>query len=317
MGNMTRNSRDGLEFSYNLANLPESVEGADGASLTYRYMPFGTRIPGSIQAADNRHRFGGKEEQRYGIDAATGSPAIDLGLLDFGARYYDPFTCRWTTIDPMAGKYYNISPFSYCAGNPINVTDSSGAVLETAWDVASLAMGVKSFVSNVKQGKVGAAIVDGIGIALDAVAVVAPCVPGGVSAGLKAARGADKVADAVKALNKADDMVDAAHIANMQRGVANEGRTLKALGETKNTKSFTTILNDGSIKTTIPDINNGTTIGEIKDTKSIFNTKQIQAERKVADDSGKEFKIYTGTNTHVSRIIPESEIVRLPWLGPQ
>ena len=70
-----------LQISYNLANLPESVEGADGASLTYSYLPFGTRIPGSIQAADNRHRFGGKEEQRYGIDAATGSPAIDLGLL--------------------------------------------------------------------------------------------------------------------------------------------------------------------------------------------------------------------------------------------
>ena len=94
MGNAT--------FSYNLANLPESVEGADGASLTYSYLPFGTRIPGSIQAADNRHRFDGKEEQRYGTDAATGTPAIDLGLLDFGARYYDPYPCRWTTRDPLA-----------------------------------------------------------------------------------------------------------------------------------------------------------------------------------------------------------------------
>ena len=242
MGNLTRNSRNGLEFSYNLANLPESVEGADGASLTYsylsdgskwrasanegpsilyrgcfvyeddgnssrissiawdegrisihdvlpgvdslavedslaadlgvvvpgdstvvnvvddgisdewfirdhlgsvraivrmddsggtilelnEYMPFGTRIPGSIQAADNRHRFGGKEEQRYGIDAATGTPAIDLGLLDFGARYYDPFTCRWTTRDPMAGKYLSFSPYSYCGSNPIRFSDYDG-----------------------------------------------------------------------------------------------------------------------------------------------------------------------------------------------
>ena len=427
MGNLTRNSRNGLLFSYNLANLPEQVAGADGASLTYSYLsdgskwsasanegpsilyrgnfvyeddgtstrissiawdegrisyhyapemevgdtlsvdmgesvvdslavvdslvvedgicdewhvrdhlgsvraiagigsqitgirelnsylPFGTRIPGSIQAVDNRHRFSGKEEQRYG--------SLNLGLLDFGARYYDPVTCRWTTRDPMAGKYPSLSPYNYCAGNPINVADPDGSVLETAWDVASLAMGVKSFVSNVKQGKVGAAIIDGVGIALDAAAVVAPCVPGGVSAGIKAARGADKAVDAVKALNKADDVADAAkgvsHVSEMRRGVANEAKTLEKLGETKNTKSFTKRLDDGTIKTTIPDINNTTTIGEIKDTKAVFNTKQIQAERKAAQDSGKKFKIYTGEHTHVSRNISEDEIVRFPWLGPQ
>ena len=43
MGNLTRNSRNGLEFSYNLANLPESVEGADGASLTYSYLSDGSK----------------------------------------------------------------------------------------------------------------------------------------------------------------------------------------------------------------------------------------------------------------------------------
>ena len=82
------------------------------------YLPFGTRIPGSIQAADNRHRFGGKEEQRYGT--------FNLGLSDFGARYYDPFTCRWTTRDPMAGKYHSLSPYNYCAGNPVRFIDDGG-----------------------------------------------------------------------------------------------------------------------------------------------------------------------------------------------
>ena len=41
MGNMLTDSRKGLEFSYNLANLPESVEGADGASLTHIYLLLG------------------------------------------------------------------------------------------------------------------------------------------------------------------------------------------------------------------------------------------------------------------------------------
>ena len=75
-------------------------------------------------------------------------------------------------------------------------------------------------------------------------------------------------------------------------------------------------MDDGSFKTTIPDVNNQTVIGEIKDTKSVYNTKQIQAERKVAQDSGKKFILYTGEHTHVSRNISEDEIVGLPWLGP-
>ena len=85
------------------------------------YLPFGTRIPGSIQASDNRHRFGGKEEQRYGT--------FNIGLSDFGARYYDPFSCRWTTRDPMAGKYHSLSPYNYCAGNPTNLVDPNGAII--------------------------------------------------------------------------------------------------------------------------------------------------------------------------------------------
>ena len=82
------------------------------------YLPFGTRIPGSIQAADNRHRFGGKEEQRYGT--------FNIGLSDFGARYYDPYACRWTTRDPMAGKYPEFSPYMYCHNNPLCYIDPNG-----------------------------------------------------------------------------------------------------------------------------------------------------------------------------------------------
>ena len=246
---------------------------------------------------------------------------LDLALSDFGARFYDPFTARWTTLDPLAGKYHSLSPYNYCAGNPVNLVDPDGSIIDTFLDAASLAMGVKSFVSNVKQGKVGAAIVDGIGIVADAAALATPFASAGAGMAIKAVRGVDKVADTAKAAKAADNVADAAkevsHVSEMRRGVANEAKTLEKLGETKNTKSFTKRLDDGTIKTTIPDINNGTTVGEIKDTKAVYNTKQIQAERKAAQDSGKKFKIYTGTNTHVSSNIPESEIIGLPWLGPQ
>ncbi len=42
------------------------------------------------------------------------------------ARQYNPTLARWTAQDPMAEKYYGISPYMYCAGNPINMVDVNG-----------------------------------------------------------------------------------------------------------------------------------------------------------------------------------------------
>ena len=78
--------------------------GSTGVKEVNGYLPFGTRLPGTLQSSGNRHRFGGKEEQRIG--------STDLKLLDFGARYYDAFACRWTVLDPMAWKYPAITPYS-------------------------------------------------------------------------------------------------------------------------------------------------------------------------------------------------------------
>ena len=49
-----------------------------------------------------------------------------LGLYDFRARVYDPALGRFTSVDPLAEKYPRISPYSYCAGNPINFVDPDG-----------------------------------------------------------------------------------------------------------------------------------------------------------------------------------------------
>ncbi len=61
-------------------------------------------------------KFLGKEwDHQHGLD-----------LYDYGARLYDPAVCRWTTMDPLCEKYYGISPYAYCAGNPINRVDLYG-----------------------------------------------------------------------------------------------------------------------------------------------------------------------------------------------
>ena len=81
------------------------------------YYPYGERWnDGSVEQADNRYRYNGKESQS------------DFGLpyLDYGARLYDPATGRWLTQDPMAEKYYGISPYAFCAGNPMRYVDADG-----------------------------------------------------------------------------------------------------------------------------------------------------------------------------------------------
>ena len=36
-------------------------------------------------------------------------------------------------MDPLCEKYYNISPYAYCAGNPVNLVDSDGKTIRV-WD---------------------------------------------------------------------------------------------------------------------------------------------------------------------------------------
>ena len=105
------NVRTVVDISSSLAS-PQVVERND-------YLPFGERMSaGQATLASNRHRLGAKEEQVFG--------SLDLGKVDFGARQYDPFTARWTTIDPMAFVSPEASPYSYCLGDPIGCYDPLG-----------------------------------------------------------------------------------------------------------------------------------------------------------------------------------------------
>jgi hypothetical protein len=48
---------------------------------------------------------------------------------------YDPVLGRWMTTDPLAEKYYSISPYAYCANNPVKYIDPDGMEFtDAAWD---------------------------------------------------------------------------------------------------------------------------------------------------------------------------------------
>lgn len=49
-----------------------------------------------------------------------------LNLYDYDARQMDVASGRFTSVDPMAEKYYIWSPYTYCLGNPMKFVDPSG-----------------------------------------------------------------------------------------------------------------------------------------------------------------------------------------------
>ncbi len=55
----------------------------------------------------------------------------ETGYYYFGARYYDPsLSGVFLSVDPMADKYPNLSPYAYCAWNPVKLIDPMGDSLK-------------------------------------------------------------------------------------------------------------------------------------------------------------------------------------------
>ena len=158
------------------------------------YYPFGSLFANtSVQP----YKYNGKE-----LDTKKG-----LNWYDYGARHYDATLGRWLVVDPLAEKMGSWSPYAYCYSNPIKFVDVDGKYGESIWDISSLLIGVKSFSDNIKSGNISNAIVDGVGIVFDAVAVALPVVPGGIGAGIKAVRATDDVADVVTTANKSNNVM--------------------------------------------------------------------------------------------------------------
>jgi RHS repeat-associated protein len=89
---------------------------------TTSYYPFGlvmtqTNNNTAPDYAKNKYLYNGKELQDDWIGG------VFFGMLDYGARFYDPQIGRWHTVDPMEQF---ISPYVYAANNPINYHDANG-----------------------------------------------------------------------------------------------------------------------------------------------------------------------------------------------
>jgi len=61
-----------------------------------------------------------------------------LGLYYYGARYYDAELGRFITVDPARGKYPGLSPYIYCANNPLKYVDPDGRAATSAISAGAL-----------------------------------------------------------------------------------------------------------------------------------------------------------------------------------
>ena len=51
---------------------------------------------------------------------------METGLSYFGSRYYSSDLSIWLSVDPMSDKYPSLSPYVYCADNPVKLVDPNG-----------------------------------------------------------------------------------------------------------------------------------------------------------------------------------------------
>ena len=80
------------------------------------YYAFGGLMSTSSRQSVQPYKYNGKELDRKG----------GLDWYDYGARMYDAVLGRWHAVDPMSEKYYGVSPYLYCANNPILLVDPNG-----------------------------------------------------------------------------------------------------------------------------------------------------------------------------------------------
>ena len=75
----------------------------------------------------NYIKYNAETPQKYPQSSTGKERDSETGFSYFGARYYDSDILNgWLSVDPMADKYPGLSPYAYCALNPIRVIDPNG-----------------------------------------------------------------------------------------------------------------------------------------------------------------------------------------------
>ena len=103
-----------------LGNNRVVADASGNIKQTNHYYPFGMSFAEGTVTSSQPYKYNGKE-----LDTDKG-----LNLYDYSARYMDPALGRFNTVDPMAEKYYSISPYVYVGNNPMKRIDPNGMLFD-------------------------------------------------------------------------------------------------------------------------------------------------------------------------------------------
>ena len=100
-----------------LGSVRAVVDGEGNTLATFDYTPYGELlVAADSTAAGNDYLFAGKEQQgKLGASELYDSQARFMGTDG-----------RFLSIDPLAENYYHVSPYAYCASDPVNLVDPDG-----------------------------------------------------------------------------------------------------------------------------------------------------------------------------------------------
>jgi RHS repeat-associated protein len=69
---------------------------------------------------------------RFGFNGQEGDNEVygDKNSYNFEFRSYDARVGRWWGVDPLSDKYPSLTPYAYCANNPVRYVDPTGMAAE-------------------------------------------------------------------------------------------------------------------------------------------------------------------------------------------
>jgi RHS repeat-associated protein len=103
-----------------LGSIRVTVDSAGNVVSSDDYDSWGMILEGrsaNYGSANEKYKFTGKERD------------VETGYDYFGARYYDSRIGRWLSVDPLAEKYPDLSPYNYAADNPLKYIDPNGKAI--------------------------------------------------------------------------------------------------------------------------------------------------------------------------------------------
>ncbi len=143
---------------------------ADGeVTSAQEYYPYGAYLGNlTYNLSENNARYKFTEKERD----------FETGYDYFGARFFDSFLGRWHSVDPLADEYPGLSPFNYCANNPIIRFDPDGRFFDVIVDIAFILWDVGELSYDLATtGKIN--YVAGTALMLDVACAFTPGMTGG------------------------------------------------------------------------------------------------------------------------------------------